>query len=53
MAGLWYFMDILLECALAYKKLFNKKYIFKLGRKGKIHLIELTFSEVDFHHLAD
>lgn len=26
MAGLWYFMDILLECALAYKKLcfFNK-----------------------------
>ena len=52
MAGLWYFMDILLECALAYKKLFNKKYIFKLGRKGKIHLIELTFSEVDFHHLA-
>lgn len=45
-------MDILLECALAYKNLFNKKYIFKLGRKGKTHIIELVFSEVDFHHLA-
>lgn len=45
-------MDILLECALAYKNLFNKKYIFKLGRKGKLYVIELNFSVMDFHHLA-
>ena len=52
MAGLLVYMDILLECALAYEKLFNKKYIFKLGRKRKLHIIELTFSAMDFHHLA-
>ena len=52
MAGLLVYMDILLECALAYEKLFNKKYIFKLGRKRKLHTIELTFSAMDFHHLA-
>ena len=38
MAGLWYFMDILLECALAYKKLFNKNIFLNLGVKEKFIL---------------
>jgi len=38
MAGLWYFMDILLECALAYRKLLIKNIFLNLGVKEKFIL---------------
>lgn len=44
-------MDKLKECALAFEKLFNIQYKIKLGRKGKITELLLTFDKKDFHHL--
>lgn len=45
-------MDLLTECAKAYKKLLLYSYHFVLGRKGKIREFILSFDEADFHHLA-
>lgn len=44
--------DILFSTATAFHSLLNKKYIIKLGRKGKSMLIHLSFDKSHFHHLA-
>lgn len=45
-------MDLLMECASVFKNLMNYQYRFTLGRKGKLKVITLGFSETDFHHLV-
>ena len=45
-------MDLLMECASVFKNLMNYQYRFTLGRKGKLKVITLGFSETDFHHLG-
>lgn len=45
-------MDILLEAAENFKKLFDIKYDILLGKKGKEVNIIVTFRNIDFHHLA-
>ena len=44
--------DLLLETAINFKNMFNKKYDFILGRKGNQINLTLIFRPVDFHHLA-
>lgn len=44
-------MDKGQECAVAFKQLLDKRYCFKIGRKGKIIAIEIGFEKVNFHHL--
>lgn len=45
-------MDILLEAAESFKKLFDVKYDILLGKKGKEVNIIVIFRNIDFHHLA-
>lgn len=44
-------MDLLLKCAVTFKKLMDFQYCFTLGKKGQLKEIVLGFSETDFHHL--
>ncbi len=45
-------MDILLETAENFKKLFDIKYDILLGKKSKEVNVVLIFRDSDFHHLA-
>lgn len=45
-------MDLLLETAENFKKLFDIKYDILLGKKGKEVNVVLIFRDIDFHHLA-
>lgn len=45
-------MDLLLETAENFKKMFNIKYDILLGKKNKEVNIIITFRCIDFHHLA-
>ena len=41
-----------MQAATAYQALLKKKYVFELGKQGRLHRIELIFTTFDFHHLA-
>ena len=45
-------MDALKACADAFTPLLDTEYIYKLGRKGKLVEIHLSFEKTDFHHLV-
>lgn len=45
-------MDLLLETAENFKKLFDIEYDILLGKKGKEVNVVLIFRDIDFHHLA-
>lgn len=45
-------MDLLLETAENFKKLFDIKYDILLGKKEKEVNVVLIFRDIDFHHLA-
>lgn len=45
-------MDLILETADNFKKLFNVRYDFILGIKDKCFNISIIFRAIDFHHLA-
>ena len=44
-------MDKLLECAVAYKNLFDVTYDLKLGSKNKLVELSLYFAKENFYHL--
>lgn len=45
-------MDLLQQCAYAFKQLLNYEYHFTIGRKEKPRSFILNFDPADFHHLA-
>ena len=45
-------MDLLQQCAFAFKQLLSIEYHFTIGRKGKSRSFILNFDPADFHHLA-
>lgn len=44
-------MDKLLECAVAYKNLFDVTYDLKIGSKNKLVELSLYFAKENFYHL--
>lgn len=45
-------MGLFLDAAIAWNDLRDTRYIFDLGRKGKLNRVELSFLNEDFPHLA-
>ncbi len=47
-----YYMDILQQSAVAWKEIFNYRYLFTYGYRKQLYPITLTFSMEDYPHLA-